>query len=163
MSVEPIVILRKNSRENLYVGIDRFRGNDLFHARVHFEADDGTWQPGKVGLAFNIELLLQFRDAIDQTIAEARRRGLSVDSSGDKAHCLSRVDEPSRHLKRDPETTDAQTTADPMVIQAAAWVATGGIDRSRAAVPQLREKFGLSAPQACHALREAALIRARAH
>jgi hypothetical protein len=49
------------------------------------------------------------------------------------------------------------------VIEAARWLATGGSDKTRAPVPQLRERFGLSLAEAVEAIREAALIRARAH
>ncbi len=48
-------------------------------------------------------------------------------------------------------------------VQAAAqWLATGGADKSRSPVPQLRERFGLCAKGACEAIREAQLMRARA-
>ena len=50
-----------------------------------------------------------------------------------------------------------------LVEEAARWLATGGSDKSRAPVPQLRERFGLSAGEAIEAIREANLIRARAH
>lgn len=49
------------------------------------------------------------------------------------------------------------------ILDAAQWLATGGADKARAAVPQLREKFGLSATEAVEALRESRLILARAH
>lgn len=45
---------------------------------------------------------------------------------------------------------------------AARWFATSPQDRSRAPIPVLRERFGLTAQQACMALREANLIKARA-
>lgn len=49
------------------------------------------------------------------------------------------------------------------VLEAARWLATGGSDRARPPVPQLRERFGLSPAEAVEAIREANLIRARAH
>ncbi|RVD31438.1 hypothetical protein [Mesorhizobium sp. M4B.F.Ca.ET.017.02.2.1] len=49
-------------------------------------------------------------------------------------------------------------------VQAAAhWLAAGGADRSKAAVPQLRQRFGLTAAEAVAAIRESNLIQARAH
>ena len=45
--------------------------------------------------------------------------------------------------------------------EAAMWLATGGRDESRPAVPQLQKRFGLTAKQACEAIRNANLIRAR--
>ncbi|TGT47322.1 hypothetical protein EN812_05975 [Mesorhizobium sp. M4B.F.Ca.ET.169.01.1.1] len=49
------------------------------------------------------------------------------------------------------------------VSAAAHWLATSDRDKARAAVPQVREKFGLSAAEAVEALRESRLILARAH
>ena len=46
--------------------------------------------------------------------------------------------------------------------EASLWLATGGRDESRPAVPQLQKRFGLTAKQACDAIRNANLIRARA-
>jgi hypothetical protein len=46
--------------------------------------------------------------------------------------------------------------------EAALWLVTGGRDNGRAAVPQLVERFGLTPKQACEAVRQANLIKARA-
>lgn len=48
------------------------------------------------------------------------------------------------------------------ILDAAQWLATGGADKAKAIVPQLRDRFNLSARDACEAIREANLIRARA-
>jgi len=58
------------------------------------------------------------------------------------------------------EIRDPVPGGDP-VKSAALWLATGGADRSRSVVPQLREKFALTAKTAVEAIREADLIRAR--
>jgi len=57
----------------------------------------------------------------------------------------------------------AQQVAQTDIQPAALWLATGGADKTHAVVPQLRERFGLSTPQAIAAIREANLIRARSH
>lgn len=49
------------------------------------------------------------------------------------------------------------------VAAAASWLATGSADRSKPVVPQLKERFGLTALQAVQAMREANLVKARAH
>lgn len=49
------------------------------------------------------------------------------------------------------------------VAEAAAWLATGSADRTKAIIPQLQEKFALPLKDAVEACRQAALIRARAH
>jgi hypothetical protein len=46
--------------------------------------------------------------------------------------------------------------------EAALWLATGGRDKGRSAVPQLVERFGLTPLQDCQAIRQANLIKARA-
>ncbi|TJV42388.1 MAG: hypothetical protein E5Y02_14735 [Mesorhizobium sp.] len=46
---------------------------------------------------------------------------------------------------------------------AASWLATGSADRTKALVPQLQERFGLTALQAVQAMRESRLVLARAH
>ncbi|RWB26922.1 hypothetical protein [Mesorhizobium sp.] len=53
--------------------------------------------------------------------------------------------------------------SDNAVDRAAAWLATGGADRTKALVPQLQDKFGLSALQSVQAMRESRLVQARAH
>jgi hypothetical protein len=55
------------------------------------------------------------------------------------------------------EATDVSS----QVAAAAQWLATGGADRTKAVVPQLRQRFSLSATQAVAAIRESHLIKAR--
>lgn len=50
----------------------------------------------------------------------------------------------------------------PDIDAAAQWLATGGADRTKAVVPQLRKQFGLTAAGAVEALRQSHLIKARA-
>ncbi|MDX8438333.1 hypothetical protein [Mesorhizobium australafricanum] len=56
-----------------------------------------------------------------------------------------------------------ETASTSEVEAAALWLATGGIDRTKAAVPQIRQRYGLTAAQAVEAIRRAQLIKARAH
>jgi hypothetical protein len=49
------------------------------------------------------------------------------------------------------------------IIEASQWRATGGADKFRSPIPQVRERFGLTLAEAASACREAHLIRARAH
>jgi hypothetical protein len=53
-------------------------------------------------------------------------------------------------------------TLSPAISEAARWLVVGDVDGKRAVIAQLRERFGLSAPDAVAAIREANLIRARA-
>lgn len=58
-------------------------------------------------------------------------------------------------------TESAKSISD--IDAAAQWLATGGADRTKAVVPQLRQRFGLTAAEAVAAIRESNLIQARAH
>jgi hypothetical protein len=44
-------------------------------ARVWFRADDGSWRPGKGGIAFKVELLQAMADAFAEAVAAARASG----------------------------------------------------------------------------------------
>lgn len=56
----------------------------------------------------------------------------------------------------------AENLANPVDL-AAIWLATGSADRTKALVPQLQDRFGLTALQAVQAMRESRLVLARAH
>jgi hypothetical protein len=56
LSAPRTVTLRKNSREELRVSVDEFRGHRLLNLRVWYESDDGTLRPGKQGLAVRLEM-----------------------------------------------------------------------------------------------------------
>lgn len=67
----------KNQRgEEIRVGLDRFNEHDLFAARVFFTTQDGTKLPGKSGISFKASLLPEFSRAVENALAEARKRGL---------------------------------------------------------------------------------------
>ncbi|MFK0687970.1 hypothetical protein ACFX5Q_07165 [Mesorhizobium sp. IMUNJ 23033] len=59
-------------------------------------------------------------------------------------------------------SADASKSESPVDL-AAMWLATGGADKSKATIPQVRERFGLSALQAVQAVRESNLVLARSH
>jgi len=61
---------------------------------------------------------------------------------------------------QEPETG---SDLDPVINSAAHWLATGGADKSRSVIPQMKEQFGLAPKAAIAAIRAADLIRARAH
>ncbi|MEI4473355.1 transcriptional coactivator p15/PC4 family protein [Frigidibacter sp. MR17.24] len=47
----------KNSREEVRISLDDFRGMRVVNLRVWFETQDGTMRPGKQGLALRVEAL----------------------------------------------------------------------------------------------------------
>ncbi|TGS47554.1 MULTISPECIES: hypothetical protein [unclassified Mesorhizobium] len=58
-------------------------------------------------------------------------------------------------------SADASYPENP-VDRAAVWLGTGGADKSKAVIPQIRERFSLSALQAVQALRESHRVQGRA-
>ncbi|MER8520209.1 hypothetical protein NKI48_29725 [Mesorhizobium sp. M0644] len=56
----------------------------------------------------------------------------------------------------------ADEPANPVDL-AASWLATGSADGTKALVPQLQDRFGLTALQSVQAIRESRLAQAKAH
>ena len=52
-----IATIRKNSREEIRIVSEAFKGHDLISIRVWFEAEDGSMRPGKSGLSVRHALL----------------------------------------------------------------------------------------------------------
>ena len=63
--------IRKNSREEIRVTLDNFKGIDLVNLRVWFQGADGTMCPGKQGIAFK-------RDLLPEVLAALHRIGGEV-------------------------------------------------------------------------------------
>ncbi|MEM8802899.1 MAG: transcriptional coactivator p15/PC4 family protein [Pseudomonadota bacterium] len=70
---EPAVI-NKNSREQIRVSLDDFRGHQLVNMRVWYDAGEGEMRPGKQGLALRSELLPHLINALEQ-LAGGKSRG----------------------------------------------------------------------------------------
>lgn len=54
----------KNSREEVWVSIDDFRGKKLINLRVHYRSETGDWLPGKQGLALSVERYRELAEAV---------------------------------------------------------------------------------------------------
>lgn len=76
MTAAVVSTVRKNSRENLRIGLSHFEGYDLCGLRVWYLGQDGIERPGKQGVTFRVALLPEIRAALDEAIDEARRQGL---------------------------------------------------------------------------------------
>jgi hypothetical protein len=66
----PVATIRKNSREQLRVSIDDYRGHELLSFRVWFEAEDGSMRPGMQGLALRLELAPELLGAIRSVVEQ---------------------------------------------------------------------------------------------
>lgn len=73
---DTVAAIRKNSREEIRVGLQEYRGVDLATIRIWFAAADGSMRPGKDGLNFRVELLPEIADALNALVEQARVRGL---------------------------------------------------------------------------------------
>lgn len=76
MPDQHIATIRKNTREEIRVDLTTYGGHRLFNARVWYQADDGTMQPGKSGVAFKAALLPVFAEAVFLALEKARDGGL---------------------------------------------------------------------------------------
>ena len=59
-----VLTLRKNSREEVRVSLDEFKGMHLLNIRVWFMGEDGQMRPGKQGVAVRLEMAADLAQAI---------------------------------------------------------------------------------------------------
>ena len=71
-----IATIPKNTREELRVTLEEYRGHHIANLRVWYDVGDGEMRPGKQGLALRLDLLGDLQSAITATEKEARRAGL---------------------------------------------------------------------------------------
>lgn len=71
-----IATIKKNSREELRVTLDDFRGHHLVNVRVFYDAGDGEMKPGKQGIAVKVELLPELLAALYAAEKTAQLAGL---------------------------------------------------------------------------------------
>lgn len=62
---EVISKFEKNSKEEVRVSVDEFRGRKIINIRVYYKDPTGEWLPGKQGLALSID---RFRDLVDAVL-----------------------------------------------------------------------------------------------
>ncbi|MFT3986309.1 transcriptional coactivator p15/PC4 family protein [Aestuariivirga sp.] len=64
-------IIQKNSREEVRISRESYRGHELVNVRTWYRADDdGTMKPGKQGLAVKAEKLPELIAALQQLESE---------------------------------------------------------------------------------------------
>ena len=61
---EVIAKFEKNSREEVWVSIDEFRGRKIINIRVYYRSETGTWLPGKQGLAVSVDRYRDLAEAV---------------------------------------------------------------------------------------------------
>jgi transcriptional coactivator p15 (PC4) len=56
----------KNKKEEVRLSVGTFHGRRIINIRVYYKDDDGTWKPGKQGLAVSVERYKDLAGAILQ-------------------------------------------------------------------------------------------------
>ena len=62
---ECIAKFEKNSKEEVRVSVDDFRGRKIINIRVYYRNEAGEWLPGKQGVALAIE---RYRNLVDSVL-----------------------------------------------------------------------------------------------
>jgi Transcriptional Coactivator p15 (PC4) len=73
---EVVAKFEKNSREEVWVSLDDFRGRKLINIRVHYRAENGDWMPGKQGLAISADRYRDLAEAVLKLGEKLRTEGL---------------------------------------------------------------------------------------
>lgn len=79
---EVISKFEKNSREEVWVSVDDFRGRKIINIRVHYRGETGEWLPGKQGVALAVERYRDLAEAVLKLGEKLRADGLLPSSKG---------------------------------------------------------------------------------
>ena len=66
----------KNKKEEVRVSVGSFHGRQIINMRVYFKDDDGSWKPGKQGIALSVERYKDLAGAIVQVGEHLKGKGL---------------------------------------------------------------------------------------
>ena len=58
--------LKKNSSEEIRISLSDFNGRQVINIRVFYLGPNGEWLPGKKGLAFTVDKLQPFLNALQE-------------------------------------------------------------------------------------------------
>lgn len=61
-----MIVFPRNSKEELRLTLDLYRGMQLINFRVWYRADDGEMRPGRQGVAFKREMLPEIIEALER-------------------------------------------------------------------------------------------------
>ena len=61
---EVIARFEKNKKEEVRFSIKEYHGRKIINIRVFYKDDDGTWKPGKQGLAVSVDRYKELAGAI---------------------------------------------------------------------------------------------------
>lgn len=75
-SSRPVAQFEKNSKEEVRVSIDDFRGSKIINIRVYYRSPSGEWLPGKQGIALKVDRYRDLASAILQLGEALQEEGL---------------------------------------------------------------------------------------
>jgi len=79
---EVVASFEKNSREEVRVSVDDFRGRKIINIRVYYRSESGSWSPGKQGLAISVDRYRDLAEAMLKLGEKLQAEGLII--SGQK-------------------------------------------------------------------------------
>lgn len=71
-----VATFEKNSREEVRVSVDEFRGRKIINVRVYYRGDAGQWLPGKQGFAIGVDRYRDLAEAVLKLGEKLRGDGL---------------------------------------------------------------------------------------
>ena len=74
--------IKKNSREEIRLTLEDYKGHRVFNARVWYGHDDDM-RPGKQGLAYRAELLPAFAEALEAALEAQLDQAAHTPATGD--------------------------------------------------------------------------------
>ena len=77
-----IARFEKNSREEIWVTVDDFRGRKIINIRVHYRGEGGEWLPGRQGLAVGVDRYRDLAEAVLKLGERLQAEGLIPSASG---------------------------------------------------------------------------------
>jgi hypothetical protein len=66
----------KNKKEEVRLSVGTFHERKIINIRVYYKDDDGSWKPGKQGLALSIERYKDLAGAVLQVGEHLKAKGL---------------------------------------------------------------------------------------
>lgn len=73
---EVVAKFEKNSREEVWISVDDFRGRKIINIRVYYRSETGNWMPGKQGLAISADRYRDLAEAVLKLGEKLRADGL---------------------------------------------------------------------------------------
>lgn len=73
---EVVASFEKNSREEVRISVDDFRGRKIINIRVYYRGEGSEWLPGKQGLAVSVDRYRDLAEAILKLGEKLRADGL---------------------------------------------------------------------------------------